>query len=424
MQALPEKLKALAPVSTVFSWLETIAAYFRLLISQFKEDGCKESAAALTYTTLFAIVPIMTVSYSVLAMVPALRSKGDEIQQWLLGIIAPSAGEQVQQYLNEFSRQTTNLTLVGGVFLLVTSVLLLRNIENTLNRIWRVKQPRQGLLAMLMYWAVLTLGPIMLGVGLGISSYLTSVALFTDTVEMLGGMRMWLSLLPLLLTTAMLTLLYTVVPNCHVPFRQGLLGGFIAAVLFEIAKAGFAKFIKLAPTYEIIYGAFAAVPLFLLWVYVSWVIVLAGAELVKTSVIFAEYRGNVPKLQALLRALHVLWQRQQEGRVLKPAKLRRTLLDAHVNQWDEYRDLLVELQLVQRTDAGSYVLTRDLRTLSVAELAAMTPWPIDTLFQVEAAPQAPTWEKVLGQRCAAAKAELHDTLSMSVEALFAGEIED
>src|SRR5699024_9892906 len=136
-----------------------------------------------------------------------------------------------------------------------------------------------------------------------------------------------------------------------------------------------------------------------------------------------EYRGNVPKLQALLRALNVLWQRQQEGRVLKPAKLRRTLLDAHVNQWDEYRDLLVELQLVQRTDVGSYVLTRNLRTLSVAELAAMTPWPIDTLFQVEAAPHAPAWEKYLGQRSSIAKTELQNTLGISVEGLFAEEFE-
>lgn len=393
--------------------------FLRLLRTQFVADGCRQSAAALTYTTLFAIVPILTVAYSVLAMVPALREKGDAMQEWLLGVIAPSAGEQVQHYISEFARQTSNLTMVGGVFLLITSVLLLRNIETTLNRIWRVARPRQGLLALLTYWAVLTLGPLTLAVGLGASSYIASVSLFTDTVAMVGGMSIWLKLLPFIMSTVMLTLLYVLVPNCHVPLKQGVLGGVVAAVLFELAKTAFAKFIKMAPTYEIIYGAFAAVPLFLLWIYVSWIIVLAGAELVRTAVVFAEYRGQVPKMQALLRALHVLWLCQQRGVVLQPAQLRHTLQSAHVNQWDEYRDLLVELQLVQRADDGTYVLTRDLRNITVAELMGMTPWPLATLLQVNPHEQYnQAWESALAHHCQLAQQGLHDTLGMSVEALF------
>lgn len=394
-------------------------AFLRLLKDQFIADGCRQSAAALTYTTLFAIVPIMTVTYSVLAMVPALREKGDAMQEWLLSVIAPSAGEQVQTYISEFARQTSNLTMVGGAFLLITSVLLLRNIENTLNRIWRVARPRQGVLALLMYWAVLTLGPLTLTVGLGVSSYVTSVSLFTDTVALMGGLSLWLKLLPFLMSTTMLTLLYVLVPNCHVPVKQGLMGAVVAAALFELAKAGFAMFIKMAPTYEIIYGAFAAVPLFLLWIYVSWVIVLAGAELVRTAVVFSEYRGQVPKMQALLRALQVLWQCQQEGRVLTPAQLRHTLQSAQVNQWDEHRDLLMKLQLVQRTDEGAYALTRDLRTLTVAELMALTPWPLTTLLQVnQNEQQHSAWEAVLEEHCQRAQQGFYGALGISVEELF------
>lgn len=407
------------PLEPVWERLRDVWAYFVLLKNQFVEDGLQQSAAALTYTTLFAIVPVMTVTYSVLAMVPALRSKGDAIQEWLLGVVAPSAGEQVQIYLSEFSRQTTNLTMVGGVFLLVTAVLLLRTIENTFNRIWNVARPRRGVLAILMYWAVLTLGPILLGVGLGLSSYLTSQTLFTDTVELIGGMRTLLAVLPVVLTTILLTLLYVLVPNCQVPYKQGIIGAFVAALLFELAKSGFAMFIKLAPSYQVIYGAFAAVPLFLLWIYVSWVIVLAGAELVKSAVIFAEYRGKVPKFQALMRALYVLWEKQQEGQVLEPLQLRETLQSARVNQWDEHRDLLVELNLVQRTDEDSYVLTRDLRSLSVADLMALTPWSLDLLLQIDATSNVvKPWERMLAQRCQATQAALDDILGLSLEELF------
>src|SRR5699024_12398343 len=113
--------------------------------------------------------------------------------------------------------------------------------------------------------------------------------------------------------------------------------------------------------------------------YVSWIIVLAGAELVRTAVVFAEYRGQVPKMQALLRALHVLWLCQQRGVVVQPAQLRHTLQSAHVNQWDEYRELLVELQLVQRDDDGTYMLIRDLRNNKVYNLLMVTLWAFDTL---------------------------------------------
>src|SRR5699024_2221056 len=138
--------------------------------------------------------------------------------------------------------------------------------------------------------------------------------------------------------------------------------------------------------------------------YVSWIIVLAGAELVRTAVVFAEYRGQVPKMQALLRALHVLWLCQQRGAVLQPAQLRHTLQSAHVNQWDEYRDLLVELQLVQRADDGTYVLTRDLRNITVAELMGMTPWPLATLLQVNSHEQYHhTWKGCMPHHCQLAR---------------------
>ncbi|WP_231883788.1 YihY family inner membrane protein, partial [Alcanivorax sp. HI0044] len=281
-------------------------------------------------------------------------------------------------HLQSFAKQAANLTGLGIVFLVITSILMLSTVEQTLNRIWKVQTPRKGLTSLLMYWAVLSLGPICLGLGLAISSYLTSQAIFSDTVSYLGGVRLWLSLLPFLFTTAMLTLMYTVVPNTKIPLRQGVLGAAVAALLFELAKGGFTFFIKQAPSYQVVYGAFAAVPVFLLWIYISWTIVLGGAELVRALVVFQEHRRQVPRMHALVRLLNVFWQRQQNGKVLRSKEVRKVMQESGISQWDEFRNLLVNAKLIRRTEEGGYMLSRDLRNLSLGQLVAMLPWPAHT----------------------------------------------
>ncbi len=333
------------PVIPVHARFDSIKAFFALLVRQFNEDGCRQSAAALTYTTLFAIVPVMTVSFAVLSSVPALKDKGTQFQTWAFEYFVPSAGNMLLDHLQSFAKQAANLTGLGIVFLVVTSILMLSTVEQTLNRIWKVQTPRKGLTSLLMYWAVLSLGPICLGLGLAISSYLTSQAIFSDTVGYLGGVRLWLSLLPFLFTTAMLTLMYTVVPNTKIPLRQGVLGAAVAALLFELAKGGFTFFIKQAPSYEVVYGAFAAVPVFLLWIYISWTIVLGGAELVRALVVFQEHRRQVPRMHALVRLLNVFWQRQQNGKVLRSKEVRKVMQESGISQWDEFRNLLVNAKL-------------------------------------------------------------------------------
>lgn len=402
---------------------ESLWAFLKLLGAQFVEDGCQSSAAALTYTTLFAIVPIMTVSFAIISSVPALDSRSLAIQEWVFEYFVPSSGHQILQHLNEFSHQAAKLTGVGILFLVVTAVLMLRTIEQTLNRIWKIRQPRKGTTSLLTYWAVLSLGPLLLGVGLGISSYLTSVSLLTHTVAWLGGARFWLSLLPFFLTTATLSLLYIVVPNTSVPYRQGVLGAAIAALLFELAKTAFAEFVKHAPNYQVVYGAFAAVPLFLLWIYISWVLVLLGAELTRALVVFQEHRRQVPRLQALLRLLHVFWRRQREGRVLQPVEVRRVLAEAGVSHWDEFRNPMQDCGLIRRTDEGGYVLCRDLRTLSLASLLAMMPWPAEQQLRVNAQGKD-SWESLLKARCDRAREGLNAPLAFSLDDLFEERIDD
>lgn len=390
--------------------------FLRLLWQEYKNDGCRETAAALTYTTLFAIVPVMTVTFTILRALPKMRDQGQVIQDWLFSFLMPSADAQIQTYLQSFADQARHLTGIGILFLVVTAVLMLKTIEATMNRIWKVSIPRKGMTSLLMYWAVLTLGPLCLGVGLGVSSYITSMSLFKETAHLLGITHLLLVLVPVLFSTFLLTLLYIIVPNCHVPIRKGIVGGVVAAILFELAKGAFVQFIKFSPSYQLVYGAFAAVPLFLLWIYVSWMIVLGGAELVRALVVFRETRQRVPRLQALLRIIETLWLRQQRGEVLKPSEIRNTLMLAGSERWDEFRNLLLELNLIQRTDEGSYVLMRDLSQFPLLELMRALPWSLQDQLNANGKVRRP-WETELKARCEAAQAGL-EPLDIMVAELF------
>ncbi|MGB2130193.1 MAG: YihY family inner membrane protein, partial [Marinobacterium sp.] len=249
--------------------MPAMLVFIRELLRQFQANQGILNAAALTYTTLFAVVPLMTVSYSMLAAVPNFKGVGEQLQGWIFSNFVPATGEVVQGYLSTFAAQAQSLTVVGIVFLAVTSIMMMKNIEAAFNRIWRVAEPRKGISSFLLYWAVLSLGPILIGLGLLLTSYIASLSFFTSATEVVGKARL-LSLLPPLFSALAFMLLYAAVPNCRVPLRSAAIGGLFAAILFEIAKRGFVQFVTLSPSYQLIYGAFAAVPMFLLWIYISW----------------------------------------------------------------------------------------------------------------------------------------------------------
>lgn len=392
-------------------------AFITLVWNQYREDDCRSIAASLTFISLFAIVPVMTVAFTILSALPSLQARGEKIRAWVFEYFIPTGGSQVGDYLAGFAEQASNLTGIGIGMLVITSVLLLRTIEVTMNRIWKVTTARNVVTSFLMYWAVLTLGPLLLGAGLGLSSYVTSLSLVTDTLGAFGGRATMLALLPFVLTTALLALLYIVVPNCHVPIRQGLAGAALAAVFFELAKSGFALFVSLAPTYQVVYGAFAAVPIFLMWIFISWSIVLLGAELVRALVIFRERRKQRPPLQVLLRLLELLRERQHRGHSLAPNEIRGVLDRIGGAQWETYRNLLLDLGLMRRSDDGSFFLARDLRELTLAQLVEQLPWSVQRQLAVnEDTPSS--WEKELARRCGAARAGLREPLDLTLESLF------
>lgn len=378
--------------------------FCRALILRFIEDRGTSSAAALTYTTLFAVVPMMTVTFAMLSAIPAFQGVGEDIQGFIFRNFVPSTGETVQEYLREFTTQARQLTWFGVGLLAVTAILMLVTIEKTFNVIWRVRQPRRGVSSFLLYWAILSLGPLLLGAGFAVSTYITSLSMISGPNALLGAKTI-LGFMPLLSSVAAFTLLYAAVPNTRVPLRHALLGGLFAAVLFEIAKAMFGLYVRLFPGYQLIYGAFATVPLFLLWIYLSWLIVLLGAELVCSLSLPRHWRRQpLPRMLVLLAILRLLLQRQQRGEVLRYGEMARFGWHVSEDQWGEILDFLESEQLACRASGGGWVLCRDLHPYSLQQLLDRSPWPLPSLLQLPTQLDEP-WFPALRQALEALRGE-------------------
>ena len=342
------------------------------LYSRFLADRCSENAAALTYMSLFALVPLLTVLYTMASAVPAFQGLETKMQAFMFENLMPDTSSEITGYLEEFSQQAKNLTGPGIVFLVVTAVLMLRNIEKALNQIWRASENRSPVSSFMLYWAVLSLAPVTIGLALALSTYLSSFAHVLQAYDVIGIQAFVLSLAPLLLTTAGFTLVYLAVPNCRVPFKHTLIGGFVAACAFHLARWGFTKAV-VGSNYSIIYGAFAAVPLFLLWIYLSWNIVLMGGILVHSLSAYQNAeQANRPLVLKALDVLYLFWQKQQTGQPVAEIELlnRRHEVTRGLDSesWRELRDLFIRKKLIAENDKGQYLLSRDLHSITFWQL--------------------------------------------------------
>nr|WP_298109936.1 virulence factor BrkB family protein [uncultured Pseudomonas sp.] len=359
----------------VNDWMD----FWRFLLRRFIADRCINNAAALTYTTLFAVVPMMTVTFAMLSVVPVFQGTGEQIQSFVFRNFVPSAGELVQQYLSDFTAQARQLTWVGVVVLAVTAFLMLVTIEKAFNTIWRVRQPRRGASSFLLYWAILSLGPILLGSGFAISTYVASLSLISGPDALLG-LKAMLNVMPMLSSIAAFTLLYATVPNAQVRLGHALLGGLFTAVLFEVAKSLFGLYVQMFPGYQLIYGAFATVPLFLLWIYLSWVLVLLGAELVCNLGTPHQWRKRaLPRLLIMLGILRVFYMRQQSGLKVRYRDVQRHGWLLPEFEWEEMLEFLEQQHLIAPAGAGFWVLSRDLNHYSLQQLLSRSPWPLPQL---------------------------------------------
>jgi membrane protein len=265
-------------------WLasvQKIGKFFRQVARRFEQDRCQRVAGSLSFTTTLAIVPLTAVMLAVLSLAPGFSTWMTVIQDFIYSNFVPAAGEVVQKYLTQFAGKAGRLTAVGLLFLVVTAVMLMATIEQALNDIWRVPNSRKLLHRFLAYWALLTLGPILVAVSLTLTSKFFTLP-FIGHAEATFLREALDVVFPLVFELGAVVLLYTVVPNVPVLWRHALAGGLFAAVLLELAKLLFAAAMKYFTTYQVMYGAIAALPIFLVWIYISWVIVLLGAIVTAT----------------------------------------------------------------------------------------------------------------------------------------------
>ncbi len=253
-----------------FPWRNTALT----LRERFREDRLGVAASSLTFTTTISLVPLFTVALAIFSAFPMFGRLQSSLQRWLIeGLVPENIAKQVLSYLNQFAAKAGQIGWVGALILLVTALALILTIDRKLNDIWRVRSLRPLTQRVLVYWAVLTLGPLLLAASLAATSYAFSGA----GVMRSGSVRVLLDSLQFALMTMGVAALYRFVPNTHVRWTHALLGGLFVASGLELAKGALAWYLGQVPTYSVVYGTFATVPILLIWFYVAWVIVLLGA---------------------------------------------------------------------------------------------------------------------------------------------------
>ncbi len=257
--------------------LEQVRNLCRFAVARLNEERLPQTAASLTFTTMLALVPMLTIALAIFTGFPLFDTVKKSLEAYFIQNLMPkSIANVILGNLNQFAAKATRLSAIGAALLILTAVSMVAMVDKTFNQIWRVRTRRALSQRIVIYWATITLGPLLVGVSITITSYLfTATQSVVGTLPLVGAL--FFTFTSVLLTTAAFTLLYLVVPNKRIEWQDALCGGAIAAIAFEITKRLFASFVSHFPNYTMVYGALAAVPVFLVWVYVGWLIILSGA---------------------------------------------------------------------------------------------------------------------------------------------------
>ena len=268
-----QSLRAFAINMAHFPWRGTLLT----LRDRFREDHMGLTASSLTFTTSIALVPFFTVALAVFTAFPMFSKLQGALQGWLIQSLIPeNIARQVLGYLTQFSSQANKLGVAGLAVLLITAIAMILTIDRTLNGIWRVKKSRPLTQRVLIYWAAITLGPLLLAASLALTSYVLSAS--TGMVGVLpAGVRFLLDVVQFFLVAFGMAALYRYVPNTYVKWSHAWAGGIFVAAGIALAKKVLSVYLSQVPTYSLIYGAFATLPILLVWIYVAWIIVLMGA---------------------------------------------------------------------------------------------------------------------------------------------------
>ena len=334
----------------------------------FSEDRLFDEAASLSYTSLLSMVPLLAVVFGVASAFPVFQQWGEQLQTFVFSNFVPASGDQIQSYLAGFLESVGKLTLTGTLVLILTALLLMLRIERTFNLIWRVPAARSIRDRVIMYWAVLTLGPLALGSAIALSAQ----PIFEQVVQGASTSSGWRAMGVFSLSWLAFTLMFLLVPNRRVRISHALTGAFLSALLFGLAKKAFVAFVANA-SFNVIYGALATIPIFLLWLYLVWIVILLGASLAASLTTFNDRKvdwGWPNKWEFLLsyRLVGYLWKAQADGRSLSVEELLDSLEGSTETELASQLGLLFDAGLVTRSEIGSWLLCRDLDTFSLLDL--------------------------------------------------------
>jgi membrane protein len=391
---------------------------------RFYDGNYFQTAASLTYTTLLAVVPLMTIGFAIFSAFPSFSALQSDIQALIFRNLAPEIGDTLLEHVLAFMANAGKMPVFGVLGLAVTSVLLIWTIEGAFSSIWRVHEPRSLVTRILSFWAIVSLGPLFAGASLSLSDSLWTALQgeqFHGIAAPLLGVS---SLSPLLVQMVGCALLYLIIPNRSVEWRDALAGGVVGSVLLEVSKAAFAWYMREFPAYQTIYGALATVPIFLFWLYVAWSTLLFGA--VVTAAIpdwragrFDDGEGGAPPpgdlLTLALCVLDELSDSALKGRGLRRRALTRRLSFAPA-QVEEMLERLRDAGWSAYTTQETWVVARDLSEATLSELLTDLRLGVQGPLRGRGAADR-AWGDALARRLDAAEAGQGGPLGVSVKAL-------
>jgi len=354
---------------------DNLLPFLRYVWARFSNDRCWRMAAGLSYTSLLAIVPLTAIAFSMLAAFPVFEGVKEQFQTAVFANLLPQSADAMKDYFNQFLHNTTGLSAVGIVALAATAVLLLGTIEADLNAIFRVKRSRALAPRLLVFWAMISLGPLLLGASFSLSTYFFAATRWLGIDLQTGPVGFLTQSVPTLIIIVLFCLFYLAIPNRPVSLRAACIGGGSAGLLFASLREGFGWYVATFPTYQSIYGALSVVPIFLVWMYLSWTVVLLGAVLTASLGEWARAGGAPlsrelragPRMVVALRILGMLFDASQIGQVVGRKSVLGTL-GCGEEPVDRILLMLVEAGFIQQVRKGGWVLSRDLSNATLFDL--------------------------------------------------------
>ena len=396
--------------------------FLRFLVRHFFEDNCQQKAASLTYTTMLSIVPVLTVLLMILSSVPALASVRAQIYEVIYSNLLPQSSMQVSEYINDFAEKSSNLTIIGAMVLFFTTIMTLTTIERAFNQIWRVESRSGGIKSLLRYWTIVTLGPMVLGTAFIASSTVQSLSFLNRQIAGYGiDWGFWVQVVSVGITMAGFIGMYWFIPKARVPAKNAAIAGVFVTIIFELMKHLFGTVMANFTSYEAIYGAFAALPIFLLWIYLSWNLILLGVEISYTLTIF-ETEEVYPRhpLLSLLDMLNLVYTHHLKGESVSEQALRNVLGRKELPKWYTYINYLQDSNLITMTEDEDYVLKKDLSKMTLWDFYRTLPYPLpikDELDEMRLEDQKP-WLSLLVDRFEHTEAYAKQQLDLPLNVIF------